>query len=75
MALSIPAVRRPMKKAVCKSRYGAVLDRFVLADSSKFGLSSHITFAELSMVTLITARDDESLDYKPYQQMTEVHIL
>ena len=64
------------EEAVCKrAAMGQCLDRFVLADSSKFGLSSHITFAELSMVTLITARDDESLDYKPYQQMTEVHIL
>lgn len=64
------------EEAVCKrAALGQCLDRFVLADSSKFGLSSHITFAELSMVTLITARDDDSLDYKPYQQITEVHIL
>ena len=51
------------------------MDRFVLADYSKFGLSSHITFADLSMVTLITAKAEEHIDYRPYQQITEVHIL
>lgn len=64
------------EEAVCKrAAVGQCLDRFVLADSSKFGLSSHITFADLSMVTLITAKDEEHVDYRPYQQITEVHIL
>lgn len=64
------------EEAVCKrAAVGQCLDRFVLADSSKFGLSSHITFADLSMVTLITAKAEEHIDYRPYQQITEVHIL
>lgn len=53
------------EEAVCKrAAVGQCLDRFVLADSSKFGLSSHITFADLSMVTLITAKDEEHVDYR-----------
>lgn len=48
---------------------------YVLADESKFGLSSHITFAGLSDVAVITARSKEFFDYRPYQQLTEVHVL
>lgn len=64
------------EEAVCKrAAVAQCLDRFVLADASKFGLSSHITFADLSAVTLITARADQPIDYEPYQKLTEVHIL
>jgi DeoR family fructose operon transcriptional repressor len=48
---------------------------YALADESKFGLSSHVTFADLSEVKIITARTDTAFDYEPYQKITEVHIL
>lgn len=49
--------------------------RYILADASKFGLSSHITFARLSEVTILTTASQDTLDLTPYQQVTEVHVL
>lgn len=48
---------------------------YVLADPSKFGLSSHITFAKLRDVTILTTTGQDGLDLTPYEQVTEVHIL
>jgi DeoR family fructose operon transcriptional repressor len=48
--------------------------RFVLADSSKFGLASHNSFAPLSEVEVITV-EKKGMDYMPYKKVTEVHIL
>ncbi|ERT58647.1 DeoR/GlpR family DNA-binding transcription regulator [Megasphaera vaginalis (ex Srinivasan et al. 2021)] len=47
----------------------------VLADCSKFGLASHITFADLAEVSIITAQEAEHFDFTPFQQITEVHIV
>lgn len=64
------------EEAVCKrAAIRQCLDCYVLADESKFGLSSHITFAALSEVKIITVRADYNINYEPYQNMTEVHIL
>ena len=48
---------------------------YVLADRSKFGQASHITFAPLTAVSIITARGSSTFDFHPYEKMTEVHIL
>ena len=48
---------------------------YILADASKFGLASHITFAELPDVTIITAKSERIQDFSSYQQLTEVHVL
>jgi DeoR family fructose operon transcriptional repressor len=48
---------------------------YVLADSSKFGLSSHITFADLKDVEVITVQTDDGFDYGPYETITGVRIL
>jgi DeoR family fructose operon transcriptional repressor len=65
------------EEAVCKRaavRQCSVC--YVLADSSKFGLASYITFASLSEVKIITAAKTEgNFNYKPYQKITEVHLL
>lgn len=47
---------------------------YVLADSSKFGLASHNSFADLQTVEIITVKNGD-IDYKPYKKITEVHIL
>ena len=54
---------------------GQCAQTYVLADSSKFGLASHITFASLERVRIITARSETAIDYEPYEKLTEVHIL
>lgn len=48
---------------------------YVLADSSKFGLSSRITFTPLSSVSVITAKGSDDVDFMAYQHSTEVTIL
>ncbi len=48
---------------------------FILADGSKFGLASHITFAPLAGVSVITARSSRDIDFAPYKKLTEVHVL
>ncbi len=48
---------------------------YVLADASKFGLSSHITFAKLQDVSILTAAMQEDVAWEPYQRLTEVHVL
>ena len=48
---------------------------YVLADVSKFGQSANITFADLSQVTIVTAKGEEDMDYSSYESLTEVHIL
>lgn len=65
------------EEAVCKrAAVGQCAQAYILADSSKFGLSAHITFADIDQVALITARaNDVVVDYTPYQRITEVHIL
>lgn len=64
------------EEAVCKrAAIRQCVDRYVLADESKFGLSSYITFADLSEVKVITAKANHDIDYEPYQNITEVHIL
>lgn len=50
-------------------------ERFVLSDNSKFGLASHITFAELNETKIITASTKDAIDFTPYQKITEVHVL
>ncbi len=65
-----------IEEAACKR--AAVMQcetAYVLADTAKFGLSSHITFAELSQVTIITAKGERVIDYEPYKNITEVHVL
>ena len=64
------------EEAVCKrAAVGQCMQTYVLADGSKFGLSAHITFADIEQVTLITAQGDKMIDYTPYQRVTEVHVL
>ena len=48
---------------------------YILADGSKFGLASHITFAPLTGVSVITARSSRDVDFAPYKKLTEVHVL
>lgn len=48
---------------------------YILADGSKFGLASHITFAPLTGVSVITARSSRDIDFAPYKKLTEVHVL
>ncbi|WP_301859230.1 DeoR/GlpR family DNA-binding transcription regulator [uncultured Megasphaera sp.] len=47
---------------------------YILADSSKFGLSAHITFAALQQVAIVTSESSD-VDYEPYHHLTEVHVL
>lgn len=64
------------EEAACK--HAAVKQcrkRYILADASKFGLSSHITFAKLQDVTILTTAPQEPLDLTPYTHVTEVHVL
>lgn len=64
------------EEAVCKrAAVGQCMQTYVLADSSKFGLSAHITFADIEQVTLITTQGDKMVDYTPYQRVTEVYVL
>lgn len=64
------------EEAVCKrAAVGQCMQTYVLADGSKFGLSAHITFADIEQVTLITVQGDRMIDYTPYQRVTEVHVL
>ena len=48
--------------------------KYVLSDSSKFGLASHNTFAALKDVEIITVKN-EKVNYSYYKKHTEVHIL
>lgn len=48
---------------------------YVLADPSKFGLFSRITFTPLSTVSVITAKGRDDVDFMAYQHSTEVTIL
>lgn len=64
------------EEAACK--HAAVKQcrqRYILADTSKFGLSSHITFASLEDVVILTTEPQESFDLTPYEHVTEVHVL
>ena len=65
-----------VEEAACK---GAAVRQcrqaYVLADVSKFGQSANITFADLSQVTIVTAKGEEDMDYSSYESLTEVHIL
>lgn len=65
-----------VEEAACK---GAAVRQcrqaYVLADVSKFGQSANITFADLSQVTIVTAKSEEDMDYSSYESLTEVHIL
>ena len=64
------------EEAVCKrAAVGQCMQTYVLADGSKFGLSAHITFADIEQVTLITVQGDRMIDYTPYQRVTEVYVL
>lgn len=64
------------EEAVCKrAAVRQCAAPYVLADRSKFGLSAHITFASLKQVSIITAKENDEVDYTPYQKITEVHIL
>lgn len=65
-----------VEEAACK---GAAVRQcrqaYVLADVSKFGQSANITFADLSQVTIVTAKGEKDMDYSSYESLTEVHIL
>lgn len=64
------------EEAACKqAAVKQCRERFILADGSKFGLSSHITFAKLKDVSIFTTEPPATVDLAPYQQVTEVHIL
>lgn len=65
-----------VEEAACKhAAIGQCRKCYVLADASKFGLASHITFAELSDVSVITAASRENVPWDEYQHITEVHVL
>lgn len=64
------------EEAVCKrAAVAKCMKAYVLADGSKFGLSAHITFADVKQVAIITAKGKDVVDYTPYQRLTEVHVL
>lgn len=49
--------------------------RFVLADSSKLGVLSHITFAGLAEANIITVKNKTIDQYSEYEEITGVHLL
>lgn len=64
------------EEAVCKrAAVERCMEACVLADCSKFGVSAHITFADIKQITLITAKGSDIVDYTPYRRLTEVHVL
>lgn len=64
------------EEAACKrAAAGQCRSCYVLADASKFGLSSRVTFARLEDVSVITVASEEPVSWDAYQQITEVHVL